>query len=313
MPSISIITATYNAASTLRHSLASVQEQSGLIEHVLIDGGSKDGTLAIVEDYVKSVARGSRHVAGECESHWTGQSPTPSSQPPVPCFISEPDRGIYDAMNKGIRLATGEIIGILNADDFYAGPEVLAKVTQVFEDPEVDACYGDLVYVREMLNCASRVELAPAAPLNRLKGPSVQQFNHSTIQPGFRILRYWKSGSFHPDKFRWGWMPPHPTFFVRRRVYEKYGLFNLELGSAADYELMLRLLFRHRIKVAYIPEILVCMRAGGVSNASVANRLQANKMDRKAWAVNGLRPYPWTLAMKPIRKIPQWLRKPPKV
>ena len=105
-------------------------------------------------------------------------------------------------------------------------------------------------------------------------------------------------------------MPPHPTFFVRRRVYEKYGLFNLDLGSAADYELMLRFLLKHRIKVGYIPEVLVHMRAGGVSNASVKNRLRANANDRKAWEVNGLKPYPWTLWMKPIRKIPQYYLKP---
>jgi glycosyltransferase len=212
-------------------------------------------------------------------------------------------------MNKGLRMAGGDIVGILNADDFYADDRVLERVAKVFEDPEVEACYGDLVYVREMLNCASRVELAPVAPLNRLKDPSIQRFNHSTDQPGFKILRYWKSGSFTPEKMKWGWMPPHPTFFVRRRVYEKYGLFNLDLGSAADYELMLRCLYKYRIKTVYIPEVLVCMRAGGVSNASVANRLKANRMDRRAWEVNGLRPYPWTTLLKPLRKIPQYLVK----
>jgi glycosyltransferase len=104
-------------------------------------------------------------------------------------------------------------------------------------------------------------------------------------------------------------MPPHPTFFVRRDVYEKYGMFNLDLGSAADYEIMLRFLVKHRVSAAYIPEVLVQMRTGGVSNASVYNRLAANRMDRKAWAVNGLRPYPWTLLMKPLRKIGQWVFK----
>ena len=157
---------------------------------------------------------------------------------------------------------------------------VLERVAGVFENPSIEACYGDLVYVKALTRDSKQV------------------------------LRYWKSGPFHPDKFKWGWMPPHPTFFVRRSVYEKYGLFNLDLGSAADYELMLRFLFKHRIKVAYIPEVLVCMRAGGVSNASVKNRVNANLMDRKAWEVNGLKPYPWTLFLKPLRKLPQWFMKP---
>ena len=292
---LSIITAAYNAATTLPHSLASVQGQSAAIEHVLIDGGSADGTLALIESH--------------CNARLTPDASR------LTRFISEPDRGIYDAMNKGIRFATGEVVGILNADDFYAGPDVLAKVAKVFEDPRVEACYGDLVYVRE----PGARDQGPGAGESQ-SGSAIQDQNSTGIEiqnskfkiQNFQTLRYWKSGPFHPDKFRWGWMPPHPTFFVRRRVYEKYGMFNLELGSAADYELMLRLLFRHRIKVAYIPEVLVCMRAGGVSNASVANRLQANKMDRRAWAVNGLSPYPWTLWCKPLRKVGQWWMKPPK-
>jgi len=268
---ISIITATFNAAATLRHSLDSVATQqagtgtcgaSPQVEHLLIDGGSTDGTLEIARQY-----------------------------PHISRIISEPDCGIYDAMNKGLRLATGEVIGILNADDFYANDQVLDRVEKVFEDPDVKACYGDLVYVKETdASHESRVDQSP----------------------DFKVHRYWKSGVFFPDRFNWGWMPPHPTFFVRRRVYEQYGLFNLDLGSAADYELMLRFLLKHRIKVAYIPEVLVHMRAGGVSNASFGNRLKANRMDRKAWEVNGLRPFPWTLWMKPVRKIPQYFLKPPK-
>ena len=111
------------------------------------------------------------------------------------------------------------------------------------------------------------------------------------------------------NKFYWGWMPPHPTFFVRRSVYERYGFFNLELGSAADYEIMLRFLLKHQVKVTYIPEVLVHMRTGGVSNMSLRNRLKANQMDRMAWKVNGLRPYPWTLWGKPVRKLKQWIVK----
>jgi glycosyltransferase len=184
-------------------------------------------------------------------------------------------------MNKGIGLATGEVVGILNADDFYASPLVLEKVGRIFEDPSVMSCYGDLEYVRE---CSG----APT---------------------GFTVVRYWKSGPFSPDSFYWGWMPPHPTFFVRRSVYERCGVFNTEIGSATDYELMLRLLLKERITTAYIPETLVRMRVGGASNESLQARLKANRMDRRAWEVNGLKPYPWTTVMKPLRKVLQWVKK----
>ncbi len=178
-------------------------------------------------------------------------------------------------MNKGIGLASGEVVGILNADDYYPSDDVLARVSAAFSDPEVGACYGDLVYV---------------------DGADVG-----------RVVRFWRSGEFDPRKFYWGWMPPHPTFFVRRSVYEQHSLFNLELGSAADYEIMLRFLLRQEVRAAYIPEVLVHMRTGGASNASAANRLRANRMDRRAWEVNGLRCYPWTLWAKPVRKIGQWI------
>ncbi len=190
-------------------------------------------------------------------------------------MVSETDLGIYDAMNKGVDRSEGDIIGILNADDFYASPDVLAKVAAVFQDSAIDACYGDLVYV-------------------------------DNTDVG-KVVRYWRAGNFSLRKFYWGWMPPHPTFFVRRSVYERFGLFNLDLGSAADYEIMLRFLVTKGIKPAYIPEVLVNMRIGGISNVSWRNRLAANRMDRKAWVVNGLKPYPWTLWLKPLRKIGQWI------
>lgn len=246
MVDISIITATYNSASTLRGTLESVLEQGVGAEQIIIDGGSKDQTMEIVTSY-----------------------------PHIDKWVSEPDRGIYDAMNKGIAMASGEVIGILNSDDFYADERVLSRVAEVFTDPRVDSCYGDLKYVH---------------PLDTTK-----------------VTRNWKSGSFSREAFFWGWMPPHPTFFVRRSVYEKYGCFNLELGSAADYELMLRFLVKHRISTVYISEVLVKMRAGGASNLSLKNRLKANRMDHKAWYVNELRPYPWTSVMKPLRKIGQFL------
>jgi len=244
--SVSIITATLNSLSTIRDCLNSVKTQHGEVEHVIIDGGSTDGVLDVIKSY--------EHVTR---------------------IVSEPDHGIYDAMNKGISLATGDIIGILNSDDYYADSSVLSKVAEIFSHSGVASCYGDLVYVN---------------PADTSK-----------------IFRDWKSGAFNDRSFYWGWMPPHPTFFVRRSVYEKYGMFNLDLGSAADYELMLRFLVKYKITTAYIPEILVKMRTAGTSNASLDNRIKANRMDRKAWEVNGLKPYPWTTYLKPLRKIGQFL------
>jgi glycosyltransferase len=297
----SIITATYNAASSLAHCLESVSRQGAQVEHLIIDGGSTDGTLAIINNHLEAVTRDSLLVTGSEKFRVTNHESRIT-------VVSEPDRGIYDAMNKGLRLTGADIIGILNADDFYADDRVLERVAKVFEDPDVEACYGDLVYVeavtRDSIRAVTRRNQSPDS-----EGSPVLNQSRITSHE-LRILRYWRSGVFSPEKFKWGWMPPHPTFFVRRSVYERFGLFNLDLGSAADYELMLRFLLKNRIKVRYIPEVLVCMRAGGVSNASLANRLRANRMDRKAWEVNGLKPYPWTIPMKPVRKIPQYFLRP---
>lgn len=246
MASLSIITAVRNGASTVRGCIESVRGQNHPAEHIVIDGASTDGTLKIIGEYGSHIAR----------------------------VVSGPDRGMYDAMNKGIALATGDVVGILNADDVYAGKDILATVARVFEDERVDSCYGDLVYVDA-------------------KDPR-------------RVVRRWRSGPFDRLRFYRGWMPPHPTFFVRRSIYEKHGRFNIDLGTAADYELMLRFLLKAGISAAYIPETLVVMRDGGMSNASIANRLRANRMDRRAWAVNGLKPRPWTLTLKPLSKIGQY-------
>ncbi|MFI5154414.1 MAG: glycosyltransferase, partial [Chitinophagales bacterium] len=192
-------------------------------------------------------------------------------------LIHEEDSGIYDAMNKGIQAASGDVIGILNSDDIYANEKVLSRVAAVFADPGIDACYADLQYV------------------------------HKEDQN--KVVRVWKSGHFKSRSFYWGWMPPHPTFFVRRSVYEKVGLFNISLKSAADYEMMLRILVKYKLRAKYIPEVLVKMRMGGISNASILNRVRANKEDRLAWKINGLQPYFFTLYVKPFRKISQFLIK----
>ncbi len=246
MNSLSLITVTRNAADTLADCLQSVARQQVPLEHILVDGASTDDTLAIAQAHRPQLSR----------------------------ILSEPDRGPYDAMNKGIRLARGEILGILNADDIYASDRVLQQVLALFSDPSVEACYGDLQYVRR-------------------EDPA-------------QIIRYWKAGAYDPQKFYWGWMPPHPTFFVRRSLYERFGLFNLDLGSAADYELMLRFLLKGQAKAVYLPQVLVKMRVGGLSNRSLGQRLRANRMDRRAWTLNGLKPYPGTLMLKPLRKLGQW-------
>lgn len=249
-PSTSIITVCFNAASTIQNCIESVCNQTTSVDHIIIDGCSTDGSLDIIDKYKSKIK----------------------------IIVSEHDSGIYDAMNKGVKLADTEIIGILNADDFYASSHVLKSVAGLLDEKKLDSCYGDLVYV-------------DADDVTKVK-------------------RYWRSGNFQPKKFYWGWMPPHPTFFVRREIYLKYGLFNLEMGTAADYELMLRFLLKYQISCGYIPEVLVKMRAGGVSNTSIKNRLNANRMDRMAWVVNGLKPFPWTLTLKPARKVGQFFHKP---
>ena len=246
---ITIITPSLHSANVIGDCVRSVAEQDPVAEHLVIDGESDDGTQDIL------VSQG-----------FEGK------------LIIEPPKGIYSAINTGIQASSGEIVGILHADDFYASKTVLASVCKAFDDPAVDACFGDLCYV-------------------------------DNADPS-RIVRYWRAGEFKRGRFLNGWMPPHPTFFVRRKIYEDYGLYRADLGTSADYEFMLRVLYKHRLKAAYIPQVLVHMRAGGASNASWQARLAANRMDRRAWRVNGLKPLPWTTMAKPLRKLGQWWSRP---
>jgi glycosyltransferase involved in cell wall biosynthesis len=246
---ISIITATYNSAATVRDTLQCVAGQSHReVEHLVIDGVSKDNTLDIVKEF-----------------------------PHVARVVSEKDKGIYDAMNKGVQMASGEVIGILNSDDFYTSDKVLEKVAAAFADPAVDAVYGDLQYVKQ--------------------------------DDTSKVIRTWKAGRYKKKYFHYGWMPPHPTFFVRSNLYRKAGLFNTSLRSAADYELMLRMMVKYDANVQYIPEVLVKMRDGGLSNATLGNRLRANREDREAWRLNGLKPYFFTRWLKPLRKVFQFINR----
>jgi glycosyltransferase involved in cell wall biosynthesis len=230
-PAISIITVCYNSAAHIADALRSVDIQTWHDhEHIVVDGASTDDTLRIVESYSRAGRR----------------------------LLTEPDRGIYDAMNKGIALAAGEVIGFLNSDDFYASADTLGKVAEVFNDRSVDACYGDLCYVR-------------------------------ADQPD-RVVRYWRSSAFKPGLFRTGWCPPHPTFFVRRGIYERLGGFDLGYRMANDIELMARFVEVHKIRTHYLPELLVSMRLGGESNRSWSAVLLQNREIWRAMKQLRLRP-----------------------
>ncbi|MCA6364519.1 MAG: glycosyltransferase [Bacteroidetes bacterium] len=247
---ISVITACYNSSGTIADTLRSVTSQTySDIEYIIIDGASTDSTLSIVEHYKHRITR----------------------------IESGRDGGIYFALNKGLSLATGDIIAFLHADDVFAHHDVLTHVAAEFARSGADSVYGDLNYVdRNDLN---------------------------------RVIRRWKSGRYSPGLFHKGWMPPHPSFFLRRSCYERHGNFNTAFRTAADYELMLRMLHVHKVSVSYLPEVLVLMRTGGVSNASLRNRIKANREDRRAWDVNGVKPGLLTLIRKPLSKLKQFLSK----
>ncbi len=249
-PKVSIITVCYNSAKTIEDTIQSVVNQTyDNIEYIVIDGVSTDNTLDIINKYKVQITT----------------------------IVCEKDNGIYDAINKGIGLATGDIIANLNSDDFYIDSNVIADVVATFEKEKTDTLYADLYYV-------------DAVDTNK-------------------IVRYWKSKAYKDGLFLKGWMPPHPTFFVKKEVYQKHGLFDLQFKSAADYEIMLRFIHRFKTSIAYLPRVIVKMRVGGVSNASLSNRIKANKEDRKAWEVNGLKPTAFTLIFKPLSKILQFVKK----
>jgi glycosyltransferase involved in cell wall biosynthesis len=276
---VSIITVSYNSARTIADTIVSVQKQTYKnIEYIVVDGLSSDGTIEIVKQFLYA-EQGAMQGRSEGASQDLPEDLSKNlfnvaSQGVVKKFLCERDKGIYDAMNKGIALATGDIIGVLNSDDFYCSDDVIEQVVRAFQENKTDCLYGDLNYVD---------------PIDTSK-----------------IVRKWRSGAYQRANFLKGWMPPHPTFFVKKSCYEKLGLFDTQFKSAADYELMLRFLFKQRCSAVYLPKIMIHMRAGGVSNVSLKNRIRANQEDRLAWKINGLKPKWFTLLRKPLSKLIQY-------
>lgn len=245
---VSLITVTYNSARYLQNAIQSVYSQDYHdIEYIIVDGGSTDDTLSIIEQNAS------------CITKW----------------ISEKDNGMYDAINKGMRMATGDVIGILNSDDMLASKNVISKIAACFKEQNVDSLYGDLLYVE--------------------------------AEETSKIHRFWKGTTYNRSSFNFGWMPAHPTFYVRREIVEQLGGYETHYFSAADFELMTRYLYKHRISSHYLPELLVKMRKGGMSNGSFKKRFRANRRDYLALKRNEV-PFPFLVSMiKPLRKLPQYI------
>lgn len=244
---VTIITATFNSEKFLEDSIQSVISQNYKnIEHIIIDGGSTDGTLSIIQKYRKHIA----------------------------AFVSEPDRGMYDAINKGMKLATGDIIGTLNSDDFLADNTVISDIVNSFKQYNTDVIYGDLVYV---------------LPENASK-----------------IIRVWKGLPYKRKRYKYGWMPAHPTFYFKRNLLDKYGYYENHYYTAADYEFMARYLYKNRASAYYFSRLIVKMRSGGISNGNIFRRLRANRRDYLAMKRNNI-PFAFFVSiLKPFRKIFQY-------
>lgn len=241
---ISIITATYNSAAYIATCLASVNSQTHKnIEHIIVDGASKDNTLEIIEATPNRVVK----------------------------IISESDNGIYDALNKGIQLASGELIAFLHTDDVFATPQTIANIVNQFSNEDVNGVYGNLVFVNEEN----------------------------------KVVRTWNSGPFSLSMVKKGWMPPHPTLVLRKTVYEQYGLFNPSFRIAGDYDFMLRIMLAKDIQLKYLPEVITNMKIGGASTGSIKGIIRKSKEDLKAMRNNGFKLPIVVLLAKNVRKLPQ--------
>ncbi len=242
---ITLITTTFNSAATIRETLESVSRQDyPNIEHIIIDGASKDETLDIVQSY-----------------------------PSVSLIVSEPDKGIYDAMNKGIKLATGDIIGILNSDDILASDTIISDVANAFKSNSIEALYGNLSYFRTGAED--------------------------------KVARLWCSKPYYDRFFEDGELPPHPTLYVRRQVYDRVGVFRTDFKITADIDFMFRLFKISTCKSFFLDKIMVKMRLGGVSTSGLGSYWTVTRETKKIWIENGLR-YPLTLyVIRPFKKIRQ--------
>jgi glycosyltransferase involved in cell wall biosynthesis len=242
---ISIITVSFNSAKTIRQTIESVLAQDYRdLEYIVIDGASKDGTVEILESFGDKIKS-----------------------------ISEPDKGIYDALNKGVKMATGEVVGTIGGDDFYPNAQVISHVAETFLKYQTDAVYGDIQFV-----------------------------NPDDTET---IVRYWKAKEYDINNWLKGWMPPHLSFYLKKSAIEKYGYYKTDFTCAGDYELMLRILYKHKTSAKYLPETLMTMRNGGTSTASLKHRYVANMEDRRAWRMNDLKPRWFTLWWKPLSKVVQ--------
>ena len=243
---ISIITITYNSAKTLQRTFESVQSQSYKdIEHIIVDGASTDGTKAMIESYAKT----HKNVV----------------------WVSEKDDGIYNAINKGIQMATGDVIGLLHSDDVLYCPDSIGHIAAAFESEKVDVVYGDLQYCK-----------------------------------GNKVIRRWKSNAYNPRSLKYGWMPPHPTVYVRRDVYRLVGEYDEWFRIAADYDMLLRI-FTSGFKTCYLPEVLVCMETGGASNKNTKARLSKTQEDYIVLKKNNVGAGLLTVACKQLRKVKQFI------
>ena len=241
---ISIITATYNSEAHIADCVRSVNSQTyDNIEHIIIDGASKDNTVKIIEETPNRVAK----------------------------IVSEPDKGIYDAMNKGIRMATGDVIGILNSDDFFTSDDVIETVVDAFNNNDIDALYGDVHFV-----------------------------NPNDLN---KCVRYYSSAIFKPPLFRFGFMPAHPSFYMKRECYEKHGLYALDYKIASDYDLLIRYLYTERISYKYLKKDFVTMRTGGVSTENFNSRVTLNREIVKACKKYGIKTNMFLLSLKYLYKI----------
>lgn len=241
---ISVITVTFNSVKTLADTLETVATQDfPEIEHIIVDGGSTDGTVELIKSFSGNLK-----------------------------WVSEKDNGLYDAINKGISMATGDVVGILNSDDFFPNQQIASGIAKAFTaDPTIDAVYGDVAFVK---------------PENLKK-----------------LVRYYSAEKFHPARFKFGFMPPHPSFYVKREFYQKLGLYKEEYVIAADYELLMRFLLGNNLKTTYIPRVLVYMRTGGISNKNFNSRLLLNREIVKACQDNGIKTNLFLLSFKYVIKV----------